>query len=90
MTTGQAEMRFFVGDTMLGSQRFGLQIVGFADTGNNYDNANNVYDEPRWGDYVTSYGGGVAIPWNLNTIIHVLAGFSKEDMGISINFNHRF
>lgn len=90
LTLGQLELRYFVGDTKLGSQLFGLQIVAFMDTGNVYDYADEPFNDPRWSDYKTSYGGGLAIPWNLNTIVHMFYAQSKEDAGFSIDFMHKF
>ncbi len=90
LTLAQLDARFFVGDITLGSERFGLMLLGFAETGNVYDAADEVYDDPRWSEYKTSFGGGIAIPWNLSTIVHFFVGISGEDMGISIDFDHRF
>lgn len=90
MTLAQAELRYFVGDRVLLGQRFGLQPTAFVDTGNVYDTVKDMFLEPRLHRYKVSYGGGLVIPWNLSTIIHVYMGFSDEGEALSINFNNTF
>ena len=58
--------------------------------GNVYDKITDIAAAPRFGDMKVSYGGGVVIPWNLSTIIHVFLGMSAETSTLSINFNHAF
>jgi outer membrane protein assembly factor BamA len=90
MAVAQWDNRFFLGDTMILGQRFGLQVLGFVDMGNVYDEFNHLFTKPRWHHLKVSYGGGVIIPWNLATLIHVVAGWSAEGMSISIDFGHAF
>jgi hypothetical protein len=90
LTAGQLEARYFIGEKKFGSQLFGLQLIGFVDTGNVYDYADEPFNNPRFSKYKTSYGGGLAVPWNLNTIVHLFYAQSKEDVGFSIDFMHRF
>ena len=88
MTMGNAEFRYRITEITGGGQRFAFKVVGFYDIGNAYDNAKDPYDEPRWGDYKSAYGGGLVIAWNMNTIIHFYYGVSAEESAISINFMH--
>ena len=86
----QMDIRYFVGDVEFWGQRFGLQPFAFVDAGNTYDAFGDIFAEPRFGSYKPSYGGGIVIPWNLATIIHVFTGFSSEGMSLSISFDHAF
>ncbi len=86
----QAEMRYTIGDTLIFGQRFGLQPFAFADVGNVYDTLGDMFTKPRLGDAKLSYGGGLVIPWNLSTLIHVFMGYSDEGSSMSINFMHAF
>jgi len=88
MTMGNIEFRYRFGEINPGGQLFAFKIIAFCDTGNAYDNAGDPFDEPRWGDYKTAYGGGLVIAWNMNTIIHFYYGVSAEESAISINFMH--
>ena len=90
MSLYQFDIRGFIGDIELGGQRFGLQPFAFVDAGNVYDKITDIAAAPRFGDMKVSYGGGVVIPWNLSTIIHVFLGMSAETSTLSINFNHAF
>ena len=90
MTMANAELRWQFIEVKGGSQRFGFKILIFADTGNVYDCAGEPFSDPRWADYHHSYGAGLAVAWNLSTIIHLYYGISKEDTGIVINFEHNF
>ena len=75
---------------MIFGQRFGLQPTAFVDSGNVYDTFGDIFAEPRFAQYKVSYGGGLVIPWNLSTLIHIYLGFSEEGETISINFNNTF
>jgi hypothetical protein len=90
ITLGQMELRYFVGDVVIGGQRLGLQPTAFVDTGNVYDSFGDIFTKPRYGQYKVSYGGGVVIPWNLSTLIHVFMGYNAEGANLSINFNNAF
>ncbi|HSV97484.1 MAG TPA: DUF5982 domain-containing protein [Spirochaetota bacterium] len=90
MTVANADARFQFWEITGGGQRFAFKLIGFYDTGNVYDEAGNPFDSPRWADYHHSYGGGLAIAWNLSTIVHFLYGMSEEDSSISIDFNYKF
>ncbi len=90
ITLGQVELRYFVGDTVIGGQRFGLQPTLFVDTGNVYDSFRDIFSEPRLQSYKLSYGGGLVIPWNLSTVLHIFMGYSAEGSSLSINFNNAF
>jgi hypothetical protein len=90
LTLAQFETRFFVGETMIFGQRFGLMPLAFVEAGNVYDEFNDLFAAPRFDEYKSSYGGGVVIPWNLTTLIHVFYGLSSESSSLFINFNHAF
>ena len=70
-TVLQTEARYFVGDIDVVGQLFGLQLIAFAEAGNVYDSLGDALGDPRFGEMKASYGGGIAIPWNLNTIIYI-------------------
>ena len=67
-------------------QKFGLMLVGFVDLGRVYDELQDL-DLANW---KRGQGGALRISWNLATIVTVEYGFSEEDSGIYINFNHMF
>jgi outer membrane protein assembly factor BamA len=90
MTLANVELRWQFAETTAGKQRFGFQLVGFADAGNAYDEAKDPVTNPNWSYYHFSYGGGIAIAWNLSTIVKVYYGMSEEDSNISIDFEHKF
>ncbi|TAL32982.1 MAG: hypothetical protein EPN93_15055 [Spirochaetes bacterium] len=88
MTLANVEARWRFAGVSGAGQKFDFKLVGFADTGCVYDEAADPVTKPRFADYHHSFGGGLVIAWNQATIIHFYAGFSKEDMGIFINFEH--
>ena len=89
MTLGQLEVRWTMGEITPGSQRFSFKLVAYVDAGNVYDMAGDPFlVNPRWNAYRWSYGGGLVIAWNQATIVHFYYSRSKEDTGISIDFNH--
>ncbi len=90
MALGQVELRYFLGDTVLWSQRFGLQPIALIDAGNIYDGFTDLVTKPRFGQYKTSVGGGFAVPWNLSTILQFVTARSSEGAGVSITFGHTF
>ncbi len=90
MTMGNAEVRLSFAEIAGVGQRFEFKVIGFVESGNVYDKAGDPFNEPRWNDYKTSYGGGLVIAWNLATIIHAYYGVSAEDTGIFVNFEHNF
>ena len=90
MVIAQWDNRFFVGDTVILGQRFGLQVLGFVDIGNVYDDPSQLFNKPRLNQLKVSYGGGFVIPWNLSTLVHAVVGWSSEGMAISMDFGHAF
>jgi|GEM_PF-181724 len=70
----------------LGSEKFGLFLVPFLDMGRVYDNAKEV----SFKNWARAQGAGFRISWNMATIISADYGFSEEDSGLYINFNHQF
>jgi hypothetical protein len=90
MTVANLDARWQFYEVTGGGQRFGFSIIGFAETGNVYDESAGPIKDPSWKNYRHSFGGGLVVAWNLSTIIHFLYGMSKEDANISIDFDHRF
>jgi hypothetical protein len=88
MTLANIEVRISLKDLVFFKQRFNFKLLAFIDTGNVYDHASDPFIIPRFPEYHTSFGGGLAIAWNLNTIIHLYYGKSREDSAVSINFGH--
>jgi Omp85 superfamily domain len=67
-------------------QSFGLIAVPFLDIGRVFDNVSST----NFTEWKRTQGGGVRIAWNEATIIMVDYGFSDEDAGLYVNFNHIF
>jgi len=83
---GNLELRWtFVKFRALG-QEFGLIAVPFLDMGRVFDNVSQT----TFDDWKRSQGGGLRIAWNEATIIMIDYGFSDEDDGLYVNFNHIF
>ncbi len=90
VTLFNLELRYRMLDFLLWGQRFGVQVVLFTDAGNAYSDAGEPFSSPRFTDYKLSYGGGIVGTWNQSTVLHLYAGASGEDIGISLNFGHIF
>jgi hypothetical protein len=67
-------------------QGFGLIAVPFLDIGRVYDNVSSF----NFTEWKRTQGGGLRIAWNEATIVMVDYGFSDEDAGLYVNFNHIF
>ena len=67
-------------------QTFGLMVVPFLDIGRVFDNVATT----SFKDWKRTQGGGFRIAWNEATIIMADYGFSDEDAGLYVNFNHIF
>lgn len=67
-------------------QGFALMAVPFMDIGRVYDNVGQTTLK----GWKRSQGGGLRIAWNEATIIMIDYGFSDEDSGLYVNFNHIF
>jgi hemolysin activation/secretion protein len=67
-------------------QDFGLILVPFVDMGRVFD---AVRQTSLYG-WARSEGFGLRVAWNQATIIMFDFGFSEEDAGAYINFNHIF
>ena len=67
-------------------QDFGFILVPFLDLGRTFD---SVLDTTLTG-WKNGQGAGLRIAWNQATIAFVDVGFSREDAGVYINFNHIF
>jgi outer membrane protein assembly factor BamA len=67
-------------------QTFGLIAVPFLDIGRVFDNVATT----SFKDWKRTQGGGFRIAWNEATIIMADYGFSDEDAGLYVNFNHIF
>lgn len=90
MTLGNAEIRWQFYEFVGTENRYNLKLVAFYDAGNVYDNAFDPVAKPRLTDYHHSAGCGLIFGWNLSTIIHLYFGFSRENMGIFLNFSHSY
>jgi len=67
-------------------QKFALMLVPFVDTGRVFD-AVKDFNFKGWRH---GQGAGFRASWNLATVLSVDYGFSSEDSGLYINFNHQF
>lgn len=67
-------------------QTFGLIAVPFLDIGRVFDDVAST----NFKDWKRTQGGGLRIAWNEATIIMIDYGFSDEDAGLYVNFNHIF
>jgi hypothetical protein len=67
-------------------QGFGLIAVPFVDVGRVFDKVGQT----TLAGWQRSQGAGLRIAWNEATVIMVDYGFSDEDEGLYINFNHIF
>jgi hypothetical protein len=67
-------------------QDLGLMVVPFLDIGRVFDSVGQT----TLANWKRSQGAGFRIAWNEATIIMVDYGFSDEDTGLYINFNHIF
>jgi hypothetical protein len=67
-------------------QGFGLIAVPFLDMGAAYDSVGQT----KLSGWARSQGMGLRIAWNEATIIMADYGFSSEDSGLYLNFNHIF
>jgi len=86
MLLGNAELRWtFAGFDVL-DQRIRLMAVPFVDVGGAYDGVTTMdMLPPRRGQ-----GFALRASWNLATIVTTEYGFSDEDDGLYVNFNHQF
>lgn len=83
---GNAELRWtFVKFTVF-KQNIGLMAVPFVDFGRVFDNVGQT----TLSGWKHTQGGGLRIAWNAATILMVDYGFSEEDDGLYLNFNHIF
>jgi hypothetical protein len=67
-------------------QGFALMVVPFLDVGRVFDD----WRDTTLANWKRTQGAGLRIAWNEATIIMVDYGFSDEDDGLYINFNHIF
>ncbi len=67
-------------------QGFGLIAVPFLDVGRVFDDV----DQTTLAGWQRSQGAGLRVAWNEATIIMADYGFSDEDSGLYLNFNHIF
>ena len=83
---GNLELRWTFAKFRALGQNFGLIAVPFLDMGRVFDNVGQT----TFTDWKRSQGGGLRIAWNEATIIMIDYGFSDEDDGLYVNFNHIF
>lgn len=86
MALVNAEIRWTVGHLKTHGQDFGFILAPFVDLGSVFD---RVGDTSLRG-WKRGQGGALRIAWNQATIVMVDYGFSDEDSGLYINFNHIF
>jgi hypothetical protein len=67
-------------------QGFGLIAVPFVDVGRVFDDVGQT----TLSGWRRSQGAGLRIAWNEATIVMIDYGFSDEDQGLYLNFNHIF
>ncbi len=90
MTTFNLELRWKVWEFMLWNQRIGIKLIGSFDAKNVYNEPVEIFTNHRWEYYKLSYGGSLAIVWNLATVMRIGVGFSPEDWSISMLFGQSF
>jgi outer membrane protein assembly factor BamA len=67
-------------------QGFSLMAVPFLDIGRVFD----TVGQTTFAGWKRTQGGGLRIAWNEATVIMIDYGFSDEDDGLYLNFNHIF
>lgn len=80
------ELRWTYYRFMLLKQKFALMGTAFVDTGRTFD---RVADFTLRG-FRRGQGAAFRIAWNQATIVTFEYGFSDEDTGVYVNFNHQF
>ncbi|HEY8089981.1 MAG TPA: DUF5982 domain-containing protein [Polyangiaceae bacterium] len=67
-------------------QGIALIAVPFVDMGRVFD----TVGQTTFGGWKRTQGGGLHVAWNAATVLTVDYGFSDEDSGLYLNFNHMF
>jgi hypothetical protein len=80
------EVRWTFTHVKLLKQDFGLMVVPFMDIGRVFDRVSQT----TLAGWKRTQGAGFRVGWNEATIIAADFGFSEEDSGLYINFNHIF
>ncbi len=80
------ELRWTFTHVHVAEQDFGLMLVPFLDIGRVFDRV----AQTTFAGWKRTEGGGFRIAWNQATVIAADLGFSEEDIGLYINFNHIF
>ncbi len=86
MTVANAEIRWTAGHLRFWKQDFGIILVPFVDIGRVFDRIADT----NLRDWKRGQGLGLRVAWNQATIAMLDYGFSREDQGIYVNFNHIF
>jgi hypothetical protein len=86
MVLDNVEARWTFAHACFWRQKFAFIIVPFLDVGRPYSRMSDL----TLRDLRASYGGSLRIAWNLATLITIDYGFSDEDTGFYVNFNHMF
>lgn len=86
LSLANLELRWTFHQFDLWKQKFGLIAVPFVDAGRVFDSAQDF----SFRDWRRGQGLALRISWNLATIVTVDYGFSDEDAGLYVNFNHQF
>ena len=86
MTVANAEVRWTVGHLRGWRQDFGIILVPFVDIGRVFDRVADT----SLRDWKRGQGMGLRVAWNQATVAMLDYGFSREDQGVYVNFNHIF
>lgn len=86
MSLWNVELRWTYYRFVVLDQKFALMVVPFVDTGRVFS-ALSDFTLRGWKH---GQGAGLRASWNQATVISVDYGFSSEDSGLYINFNHQF
>lgn len=86
MAVANAEVRWTVGHARVSRQDLALILAPFVDVGRVFDRVADT----SLRDWKRGQGLGVRVAWNQATIVMVDYGFSREDQGLYVNFNHIF
>ncbi len=90
MTLANAELRVRLDSFTIAGSTFQPVYLAFVDAGRAYGGPADPITDPDLNGCHTSWGMGGAVAWNRSTVIHGWVAMSKEDLGISINFNYIF
>lgn len=86
MAVTNFELRWTIGHVQTHRQDFGFIVAPFVDLGRVFDRvADTSLDS-----WKRTQGAALRVAWNQATIVMIDYGFSREDSGLYVNFNHIF